>query len=297
VLAKFFAEEEKARGRLESAFPGYFVRWDEKKKIRALRAEKPTECAALFVKYVRTFVDRNRRGLTLTQVGNLHRIGAEVTSELVWHVNLLEAYSWHRLTKDRQNNSFVAERSDLAAGHLLIVIDWKENITLPQAHVETGGMFWTSERMPVACFGAAIYERTTDDSPVEVSYCVVLDHTCVASGVMLGRVLHCVRCPEKVKHASIWADCATHFMAVEFIGIAEHLLTERFHCVIPTCRQPSCHASDGEGRPEISILSCRGSWPLVCGDRSTDDCARNADGAVLILPAWTVVHPDYSIMR
>jgi hypothetical protein len=75
----------------------------------------------------------------------------------------------------------------------MLPIDWKENLSLPMAGLEQEPCFRTSERIPVSCFGAAVYHRPEDSFSTRVHYCVflsdILDHTCVMSGFIMSRVL------------------------------------------------------------------------------------------------------------
>ena len=51
-------------------------------------------------------------------------------------------------------------------GHVVLVTDWKENLNFTLANVETTSMVWTSERMPISCFGGALYYKATPDARI-----------------------------------------------------------------------------------------------------------------------------------
>ena len=109
------------------------------------------------------------------------------------------------------------ERDDLPEGHVVIVIGWKENLSLPLAGTELSTMLWTSERMDVSCFGAAVYQNYGGAEGTYVKYGVyltdILDHTALMSSVMLDRARELIDRPGRVAHISIWADCGPHFRA------------------------------------------------------------------------------------
>ena len=96
-------------------------------------------------------------------------------------------------------------------------------------------MFWTSEGMPVSCFGAAVYFRPSPGSEVRTKYYVLLTdalgHTCSASAVMLSGAFDELQ-GVYLFHISLWSDCALQFRAFDFIGVSWEFAKKYFGCTV-----------------------------------------------------------------
>jgi len=127
------------------------------------------------------------------------------------------------------------ERKGLTEDDVLIVIDWKENGSLPLASTETGDMFWTKERKEFSIFGACVYQNV--GGCVRVKKCLfateILDHDVSMSTLMVDEVLqhHVVNLPI-VKRISFWSDCGPHFRAYQFLGHVEEVWVPKYKCTI-----------------------------------------------------------------
>ena len=158
VVPQYWSAEEAARADLESVYKPFFAEFDRRKRVQESRCE-PNEYAKHFVQHLSKFIDKSRANLSHTQVYRLHELIASILHSKKWRVKVLSTYTWHRRSAGRQKVAFVAERDNLEPGHVLIVLDWKENLSLPMAVIETSSMYWTSVRVQVSCFGGVVRSR------------------------------------------------------------------------------------------------------------------------------------------
>ena len=103
------------------------------------------------------------------------------------------------------------EREAPPEHHVALVMDWKENLSLPIAGVETSTMYWTSERMPLSCFGPAVYQNVGGGRGIATQYVPsvsnIMDHSCEASAATM-RLCSWSEDKKSVQHTSVWMGCA-----------------------------------------------------------------------------------------
>ena len=125
-------------------------------------------------------------------VGRLHELVGMALHRLKWHKKLLNAYRFHRETAFKQNDGFSQLLADLPFDSVVVLFDWKENLTLPLANVETGDMFWANSRKEVSVLGFAVWQYVGEAPVLQktmVAYISeILDHTSLISDVLIDKV-------------------------------------------------------------------------------------------------------------
>ena len=124
-------------------------------------------------------------------IGRLHELIAQAMHRLHWHKKLLNAYRFHRESAFRQNDGFLQLLSDLPHDAVVVLFDWKENLSLPLANVQTGDMFWANSRKEVSVLGFAVWQyKDKVLQKTRVAYISdILDHTALISDLLIRKAI------------------------------------------------------------------------------------------------------------
>ena len=129
-------------------------------------------------------------------------------------------YNTHKRIAQHQRNAFKQEKTNLKPGQALVVMDFKENLTVGSGPVEVGQDFYSKSQ--VSCLGAAIY-HTTSEGETKTHYMDFLSYDLTHDGLFvatsLDRLIHNIKkiiaCD--LEEVSFWFDCGTHFRCYEVL--------------------------------------------------------------------------------
>lgn len=115
-------------------------------------------------------------------------------------------------------------------GHCVLLVDFKELLTLPIAQVETSEMFYATGRFEVSTFGGVLVEhspRSTAEAPeVETRYILIfssiLDHTALKANQLIDVCFSLRKDHVQLRALHIVADAGPHFRSYE--SIHHHLV-------------------------------------------------------------------------
>ena len=121
----------------------------------------------------------------------------------------------------RQGDFAYQERAGgLRPNSVFIWFDFTQNITLPIASVETGDMFYGTDRMEVSCFGVHLVQSSPSGTTVKHIVLVsdIIEHGALFATTLLNRRKDFIDDFEQVAYITMWADCGLHFRSSPFIG-------------------------------------------------------------------------------
>jgi len=132
---------EKSRNDLVAIFPQYFCAFDSAPSTQTQKAEDDQfPHLSSFLAYVKRSNFRpadtaDRANLSLGERIALHQCEARTIHVLKSHVELVDAYRWHRISSRRQEIVLTNLRNgSLPSNGLLLQIDFKENVRYPLSH-------------------------------------------------------------------------------------------------------------------------------------------------------------------
>ncbi len=209
---------KEGKASLESHCSWYFEDWDDKLSTTATTDMTPV--AESFVTFVRQHVNRYAHKRRRVGVSLRHAEG-KVLKQLEWEVRVAKAYEWHRQGADRQLANFsneVARLADGPDGHAVLVVDYKQNPSIPLATMSLNTMYYGTDRMEMVCFGACLWYksggRVVHKKIALVSS--IINKDCMMSALCFETLRKYY--PEHVSLISVWSDCGPHFRAKEHIG-------------------------------------------------------------------------------
>ncbi len=132
-------------------------------------------------------------------------------------VNYEELYQAHKKVADSQREFFKNSCSTVGRGEFIVVADFKENIKINRAPVETGRHFY--HRRQVSCLGFVIFTRNQQGT-VEKRHVNYLSDILSHDGKFVSEcTLKCVDFLKaeygQITNISFWYDCARHFRSKE----------------------------------------------------------------------------------
>ena len=140
------------------------------------------------------------------------------------HLELLNAYAWHKQSADRQQRAAASLRNgSLSDSECYVHFDFKENIKYPMGPVETGDMWHAQNKLSIACWGCVAMVPAVGGGHLSVYmlYCsVVLDHDTLAAKMYLEQCLADLRACSgadwaRVKTLRLVSDASPHFRSYE----------------------------------------------------------------------------------
>ena len=108
-------------------------------------------------------------------------------------------------------------------GSCVIWLDWKQNISLPIQHTETGDSFWAQARAECSVLGMIVYTAAEKGKEPRKRCFVyvsdIIDHTCLAASIQLDLARTDELANFKgISNIAVWADCGPHYRCIDFLG-------------------------------------------------------------------------------
>lgn len=227
----------KQRESIIALLPSYFEAFDSNPLVRSTLDNKDD---VDWVRRLHRFIhqrnanpraDPERQNLSLTNRLALHSSEARALHTLKPHLDLLEAYEWHRVSARRQAEYLAKLRSSLPARTAVIQMDFKENIKYPLSPDETSEEWHAQNKLSLTVFGANALLPKRGSGSLEVFFLLtseILDHDAQAADILLNMVLAQVRqLPDadwsSVEKLILVADCGPHFRSYE--NVAHYCVT------------------------------------------------------------------------
>lgn len=245
-----------ARTALTQLLPQYFQNWDVFDEANNL-AERPGLRLKLFRHFINRHASRqpcreHRDGTfpcgqgSMRQRGSgfpqnlgttLHETEAKFEFELQNLQKALDSYLFHRASNQQQRPCLDLLMSEPPPGRPVLLVDFKELLTLPLAPVSTSEMFYATGRHEVSTFGGILFESI--DGRVGVTHILVfssiLDHTACRANVLIDLCLQQWGHRGRLDAIDIIADAGLHFRSYE--SLYHHLVEMPNAWGIPVC----CH--------------------------------------------------------
>ena len=203
---------------LTTIMPSYFGAQSE-----LLRGEEISACEALS-RCIRTHSEDRRqdrrRELRVKAQQDLHEMEAKIAHRLNWELQVAKSYQWHWLVAKRQARSLQVELENLSQEQVLLWSDYKQNLTVPLAHTETGDMFYGASRMEMTCWGCLVFQRrggklTTKHIIVLSS---IIEHTVLVSNLLYAEVAKHIPDLAGVSEVLVWSDCGPHYKGYDHVA-------------------------------------------------------------------------------
>lgn len=236
----------KARAKFSELLPNYFALWLVYEKKYELH-HQPGLYLELFEHYVNRHscaaacrehrntefpcdLRRLRGDLGRAKQLTLHSLEAELEFSVKKLRKLLDSYLFHRAANLHQRPQLDRLLQCPPIGHCVLLVDFKELLTLPIAQVEISEMFYATWRFEVCTFGGVLVEHaptSTADAPqVETRYIPVfssiLDHTALRANQLIDVCLSLRKDHVPLRALHIVADAGPHFRSYE--SIHHHLV-------------------------------------------------------------------------
>ncbi|CAJ1447063.1 unnamed protein product [Effrenium voratum] len=207
----------RANDALTTVFPAYFRTFTEPPS-----SETVARCEAMS-RYIRSHSDvqRNeRRTLTASARQTLHELEAKVSHQMAWELKVAKSYEWHSLVAQRQAQSVQRDLEALSEEQVLLWSDYKQNLSLPQANVQTGDMFYGTSRMELTCWGCLLFQRKGGvlNKKHIVILSSIIEHSSLVSNLLCLEAAKHFDAWEKVKEVLAWSDCGPHYKSYDHIA-------------------------------------------------------------------------------
>lgn len=162
---------------------------------------------------------------------DLHSLEADLEFNLKKVQKLLNSYLFHRAANFHQRPALDALVVAPPLGHCVLMVDFKELLTLPIGNVQTSEMFYATGRFEVCTFGGVLVEHlpgSTAAAPrVETSHILlfssVLDHTALRANQLIDVCLGLRKGHLPLEGLHIVADAGMHFRSYE--SLYHHMVT------------------------------------------------------------------------
>ena len=153
---------KQAQASLTELLPSYFHSYTE-----PVDGDSITKLEAMS-RYIRLHSERQQadRRANLKPLGRqkLHEVEASVGHQMAWELKVAKSYHWHWQVAKRQSRAMQAALDSLSVQQVLLWSDFKQNLSAPRAHAETGtcsmgqvawrsraGAAWSSRRRVMLC--------------------------------------------------------------------------------------------------------------------------------------------------
>jgi hypothetical protein len=239
LVPKALAEFAKRKTQLQEILPDYFQLFDADPHIAQARASAQDHEEVL---RGRKFVlarnnnaqrDEARRGLTKAQRLALFECEAKTLHKLKGHCELLEAYSWHKLSAERQGDFGKSLLERLGPTEAYFHFDFKENVRYPMSKEETGDEWHAQNKLSLTVFGCVV------STPGRKNFhfllvSEVLDHDSQMARMLLSRILEIVSSRpaykwDAVQTLHLVSDCGPHFRSRESYAFFLHDLPKLYN--------------------------------------------------------------------
>ena len=136
------------------------------------------------------------------------------------------------MSADRQTCAVFQQRNNLQANHGLVWVDFKQDITVPLASVQTSSMFYGPARQELTCIAFAIFENkegvTSQKNVMFLSE--IIDHTSLVTGEYFREAMQFLSPPGSFERLLLWHDCGGHFRSYEHIAFLIREVFQKHKC-------------------------------------------------------------------
>ncbi|OLQ14200.1 hypothetical protein AK812_SmicGene1651 [Symbiodinium microadriaticum] len=221
ILPRAEAAYAKHRRLVAEVLPSYFDDFDaHPNTIAYTQADQQAQIIIRAKKYLnlrnsRSDNDPARSVLSGVQRLELFQREARAVHKLKGHTDLLEAYTWHKLSAERQREFADNLLENLGQDVAYFHFDFKENVRYPMAKEETGDEWHAQNKLSLTVFGVVVHTPGRKNFQF-LLVSEVLDHDSQMARVLLERVLDIVSSRpaykwDQVKHLHLVCDCGPHF--------------------------------------------------------------------------------------
>ena len=237
ILPRAEAAYAKHRRLVAEVLPSYFDDFDaHPNTIAYTQADQQAQIIIRAKKYLnlrnsRSDNDPARSVLSGVQRLELFQREARAVHKLKGHTDLLEAYTWHKLSAERQREFADNLLENLGQDVAYFHFDFKENVRYPMAKEETGDEWHAQNKLSLTVFGVVVHTPGRKNFQF-LLVSEVLDHDSQMARVLLERVLDIVSSRpaykwDQVKHLHLVCDCGPHFRSREAYAFFLHDLPKK----------------------------------------------------------------------
>ncbi|CAK9035001.1 unnamed protein product [Durusdinium trenchii] len=198
IVPRAEKEYNKRRAALVSVAPNYFDSFDQDSNtVQLLESARTDEIIVHAWKYItsknsQSATDASRKQLSVGTRLELFESEAKACHKLKGHCELLEAYSWHQQSAERQREFSKELLLNLPNNEAYLHFDFKENVRYPMAKEETGAEFHAQNKLSITVFGCTVYAPGRRNFNF-LLLSEVLDHDSQMAKLLLSRILEVVR--------------------------------------------------------------------------------------------------------
>ena len=195
VLPAMRALMATTRQELEELCPWYFEVHDAENTTMD-HSDRPAALLKHFSDYVTAHSEtqqQRRRQMSTRGILDVRDVEIKRGLELRSTQKLLLSYNFHRAANEHQKPALDVLIATPPLGHISLLADWKELVTLPITWKATGEQFYGTARKEISVFGAAVAEHapdSTQENPQILRTFVlvlsdILDHTCLRTNQLI----------------------------------------------------------------------------------------------------------------
>ena len=232
IIPRAQKEYNKRRAIITAVVPNYFEDFDKAPEVvQSCSAARMDELVLGARKYIearnaRSARDVMRDGLSRAQRLELHEHEARACHKLKGHCELIQAYSWHKLSADRQREFSTNLLNNLPPTEAYMHFDFKENVRYPMAKEETGDEWHAQNKLSLTVFGCTVYTPGRANMNF-LLVSEVLDHDSQMARLLLSHVINVVKTRpayewNKVQKLHLVCDCGPHFRSRESYAFYLH---------------------------------------------------------------------------
>jgi hypothetical protein len=149
----------------------------------------------------------------------------------------LKLLKLHRETKEHQRAQFNKQRSELAENSAILIVDFKENISLSEKRKETSKDYYGKPQRTL--FGAVLLHR--EGGKEKIHYFDVMSRDLTHDGYFVKKALsqilkHPIFVQKSFNHLSIWSDNAAHFKnKISFLFLHQLRFADSVSASVKSC--------------------------------------------------------------
>ena len=208
------------RADLHATYDKYFQHFDDAETVASDNPDPASLCRK-YLLYVNQHTQKYRKELQAVSrklIFALHEKEGPVEYELQWLCKLVAAYQFHRVSSNLQSDACSAHIDALGPGEAILWCDWKQNLSIPMTHVQTGDQYWATARAEVSCFGAVLFLGQEAERPRKINVLLlsdIIEHTALAASQQLSILAKELR---DVSSITCWFDAGPHFRTYSLLA-------------------------------------------------------------------------------
>eukprot|EP00435_Cladocopium_sp_Y103_P063982 s508_g25.t1 len=207
-----------AQKSLVGLMPDYFS------KLLQVEGATHLEQLEAMMRYINRHADlqKNAREQALTRKvrQELFQLEAKICHQMSWELQVAKSYHWHWLASQRQSQAMRKELDNLSDNQVLLWSDYKQNLTVPLAHTETGDMFYGTSRMEMTCWGCLIFQK--EGSRLMTRNVIILssiiEHSALVSNLLYLEAAKQIANLTGVSKILVWSDCGPHYKGYDHVA-------------------------------------------------------------------------------